>query len=332
MPSRFPACLRRTRDLILLCVVVIYATPRLGAQNPVARANALLSSGRMFAAESLYYAAVRRSPRNPAARLALGRYLAARGALRVGAVLMEEARFFGADSGEVAAQLAPVYARLGDYRALASLPATPLPPAERARAAWLRDHSPSVSGPDSTTVPYRSGEGKTLARIALRIGTDTLIATVDPHSAGLTLDTVWAHREQVKHFSGTRGEASLSSVSRGTAGVVLALTLGDLTVSNVPARFAPQRSARAATIGPDLLGTFAPTADPVAGTIVLRKSGRISGSRRGRHIPTLVLPSGLWLARGGTLVRLVDPTTLRLLRTGPWTLDPRRGEIVVAAP
>ena len=63
----------------------------------VARADTLLIAGRIFAAESLYYVAVRRGPRDPAARLALGRYLAQRGALKVGAVLMEEARYFGGD-------------------------------------------------------------------------------------------------------------------------------------------------------------------------------------------------------------------------------------------
>ena len=70
-----------------------------GTQNEaiVARADTLLIAGRIFAAESLYYIAVRRAPRDPVARLALGRYLAQRGALKVGAVLMEEARYFGGD-------------------------------------------------------------------------------------------------------------------------------------------------------------------------------------------------------------------------------------------
>jgi uncharacterized protein with PhoU and TrkA domain len=46
-----------------------------GTQNDaiVARADTLLIAGRIFAAESLYYIAVRRVPRDPAARLALGR-------------------------------------------------------------------------------------------------------------------------------------------------------------------------------------------------------------------------------------------------------------------
>ena len=107
------------------------------AQELLARADSLMNAGRVFAAESIFYYMVRRDPRNPAARLALGRYLAARGALKVGAVLMEEARYFGGDPATVANALVPVYEQLGDYASLAALPASPLDYAERRRAEWL---------------------------------------------------------------------------------------------------------------------------------------------------------------------------------------------------
>src|SRR5918992_5185085 len=105
------------RRIIVFAILVLAARP-LHAQGLLARADNLLRVGRMFAAETLYYYAVRRAPRDPVARLALGRYLAARGALRVGAVLMEEARYFGGNAKEIGAYLAPVYARLGDWKAL----------------------------------------------------------------------------------------------------------------------------------------------------------------------------------------------------------------------
>src|ERR687896_2075315 len=126
-------------------LLLVTATPGLAAQaatrvptapGDLARADALLKSGRVEAAEALYYREARRRPRDPAARLALGRYLAARGATRIGAVLIEEARFFGANPAVAALHLAPLYARLGDYKALALLPAAPVSAAERARAEW----------------------------------------------------------------------------------------------------------------------------------------------------------------------------------------------------
>ena len=327
MPTCPSTPLRCARGLILLCVGAIFAAPPAHPQDLVAKADALLRAGRMFAAESLYYAAVRHSPRNPEARLALGQYLAARGAMRVGAVLMEEARFFGAGSARVAAQLAPVYARLGDYRALAWLPASPLSHAERARAAWLCDNPPAADGPESTTIPYQPHDGKTLGSIVLQLGVDSIVATIDPHASGLTLDTSWAHRIEIQRFAPER-----PGDSRSVIGVARAVRLGELTLVNVPLRFASQRSTRSAIIGPDLLATFAPTVAPVTRTILLRKSGRISGGLSGQHIPTLTVHSGLWLARGGTLVPLAGPAALRLLRTGSWTIDSRRGEIVLAGP
>ena len=102
-----------------------FATPA-QAQWGVWGADSLLAAGRVSAAESLYYAASSASPRDPAARAALGRYLAARGALRIGAVLLEEARVFGGDTASLARALVPVYGALGDYRALAALPLSPL--------------------------------------------------------------------------------------------------------------------------------------------------------------------------------------------------------------
>src|SRR5689334_21837989 len=106
--------------LVALAVLPAVASGQLTSSFAgVARGDSLFRRGRVFAAESAYYDAAKQAPRDPAARLALGRYLAARGALRIGAVLMEEARFFAGDPKTVGAELAPVYARLGDYRSLA---------------------------------------------------------------------------------------------------------------------------------------------------------------------------------------------------------------------
>src|SRR5581483_3952950 len=104
MSRCWPRSRRASGAAALAASVLLGLTPMAGAgaQGLVARADTLLVAGRVFAAESLYYYAVRIDPRNPTARLALGKYLAERGALKVGAVLMEEARYFGGDPGVVA--------------------------------------------------------------------------------------------------------------------------------------------------------------------------------------------------------------------------------------
>ena len=102
--------------------------------------------GALQRAESLYYAAARAHPRDPAARWALGRYLVARGAPRVGMTLFEEAIQFGGDASKIGADLAPVYLSLGEYQKLSALRAAPIPKRSaserggscRIRRRWLR--------------------------------------------------------------------------------------------------------------------------------------------------------------------------------------------------
>lgn len=289
----------------------------------VARADTMLIAGRVFSAESLYYIAVRRAPRDPAARLALGRYLAQRGALKVGAVLMEEARYFGGDASQIAVELAPVYERLGEYNHLAALPSSAVPFGERLRAEYLRDNPPAVTGPDSASVPYQVNDSQLLGRVALRIGVDTVVATIDARVEGLVLDTAWARRSEIRRFG------SRSAPTRDVLAVTSQVALGPYTLTNVPTRFAAQRGATRATIGLDLLGQLAPSFDPRSGRVVLRASGRLPESFPGARIATLTNDRGVYVVKGETIFPLGHPDVQRYFRNSRWTLNPRRGEVLV---
>lgn len=83
------------------------------------RADTLLDEGRWTEAEALFYAAASGAPRDPIARAALGRYLSMKGALRAGAVLIDEARRFGLDAGVAATMLAP-YRSIAEFRRAAA--------------------------------------------------------------------------------------------------------------------------------------------------------------------------------------------------------------------
>jgi hypothetical protein len=296
-----------------------------GTQNEaiVARADTLLVAGRIFAAESLYYIAVRRGPRDPVARLALGRYLAQRGALKVGAVLMEEARFFGGDPTRVAIELAPVYQRLGEYNHLAALPASAVPFGERMRAEYLRDNRPAIAGPDSASVGYIVNDSQLLGRVQLLIGADTVMATIDARTEGLVLDTSWAKRKELRRF-GSRN-ANLRDVNVVTPSMVL----GPYTFTNVPTHFAPLNGAARATIGLDLLGQLAPSFDPRAGTMMLRASGRLPTTFPGLRIATITNDRGVYVVKGETIFPLGHPDVQRYFRSSRWTLNPKRGEVLV---
>ena len=324
---RLPAA----RSLTLAALALAAGAGPAAAQRLLARADSLYRGGRVVAAESLYYAAVRRDPRDPAARLALGRYLAARGALKVGAVLMEEARFFGADSVAVARELAPVYARIGDYRALATLPGSPLSAGERARAEWMRANGPLVAGPDSVVVPYAPAPRVVLGTVTLVIGGQNVTASVDPTVQGLTLDPSWMGRAETRVFPAGGGDP------RSTVGITRAVRIGALTLGNVPTRYASQGAReQEARIGLDLLGPFAPTFDERARRLTLRRGGRPSAATAAdarATLPTLALPSGLLVVSGGTAMPVASERGRAAIRLaaggGRFTIDARRGEIVV---
>jgi hypothetical protein len=301
-----------------------FAAPPALAQGVLTRADNLLRVGRVFAAETLYYYAVRRAPRDPEARLALGRYLAARGALRIGAVLMEEARYFGADPKKVAVYLAPIYTQLGDFRALAGLPNTPLHNAERSRAEWLRDNPPRVDGLDSTTVQWTpSDTGAVLGSVIVRVGAETVRATIDPRAHGLVLDPSWMRRGETKVFA-----SKFDNDVRNAAGVTLQLSLGGFVLRHVLTSFAPQPDPAVAVIGLDVLTTLAPTFDAASRRITLRREGRLDAETPGERVQTLVFGSGLWLVWEQAMVPLAGDEARRLLSGGAWTVDWRRGRLV----
>jgi tetratricopeptide (TPR) repeat protein len=299
-------------------------------QSEIARADALLKAGRVEAAEALYYREARRRPRDPAARLALGRYLASRGATRIGAVLIEEARFFGASPAVAAIHLAPLYARLGDYKALALLPAAPLSAGDRARAVWLAKNPPNVLGPDSVTVALTPPEGDStsvLGRVAIVVDGGRLIADVDPAVRGLVLDTSRVRTPSVRVFSGP--PTAVQAGPPAIAAVLLRARLGTLSFTNFPVSLEPLESPARARIGLDVLARYSPTFLPKEGRLVLRRSGRIARSIPGERVPLLIEPRDSWVVWEGRPQPLAAEVVTRRLRSVRWTLDAKRGEIVL---
>lgn len=97
--------------LLVLGLVLAVPEPASGqwARSPLprTRADVLLDAGLWPQAEEAYYAQSGLRPRAPAARAALGRYLAMKGAVLPGTILIEEALQFGLDSAVARALLKP---------------------------------------------------------------------------------------------------------------------------------------------------------------------------------------------------------------------------------
>lgn len=106
--------MRRARTVGALVAAVVCASHESRAQGadllPVTRADALLQEGRWAEAEALYYAHSERAPRDPSARAALGRFIAMKGAVKTGIVLLQEAQQFGLPAGTARRLIAPLEA------------------------------------------------------------------------------------------------------------------------------------------------------------------------------------------------------------------------------
>lgn len=317
----------RRASALALAVATIGAVQAAPARAQAARAAPPAASGvggDLGSTEQALYAALRRAPRNPGARAALGDWLASRGQLKSGAVLLEEARLFGADASAIGARLVHVYAWLRDWPSLAALPASPLSSGEKERARVLAERGSEWSGADTTVVVFAPLEIGALGRLPLVIGTDTVWAEVDPQVEGIVLP-------------GLRRGAGLVDVlgedARGSLGIVRECALGGITLRQVPVRLDASLGAGRARLGFDVFAQLAPTVDGRAGTVILRREGRVAIRAGDTGVPIVLGFPGVQLAvrAGAPLVPVASPAGRAALRGRVWTVDLRRGMLWVGA-
>jgi hypothetical protein len=297
----------------------IFCAAQLGAQKipaPVASAaDVAIATGRLEDAEQLLFAASSRATHEPSARGALGMYLASRGRLRIGTVLLEEARQFGADPQEIDARLARIYPWLGDWAAFAALKHYAISGPEHDRARWLATHAMTVGGADSLVVPIDPNDMYGLGRITLLFQGAPMQVDIDPNVDGLVLPSSPGVTGASEQF-GMRDSA--------TVAVVREFAIGAMRFSNVHARLSP--GARPA-IGLDVLATLEPTFDAGAHKLTLRrKNVPVAGD----SVAVLLgFPGVRVVPRAGTApVALESAAGRASLRGAPWTFDLKRGAIV----
>lgn len=321
--TRFVRGIVWRRGLLPLVLACAGLTPRVQAQVPRASQplpGATTSAGDIDAIERRLYEASRRAPRNAATRAALGEWLASRGQLKSGAVLLEEARLFGGNAVAIAVRLQHIYTWLRDWESLAALPSSQLSPGEKARAAVLVDRLTSVVGADSTIVPFAPVEIGALGRLPLVLGRDTVWAELDPQEEGIVLPGL------------ARGAGLVDIVGddrRGVLGILQECTVGTLSLMNVPVRIDAALGAGRARIGFDVFAMLAPTVDGRAGTVTLRRAGRVAERPGATGVPFVLGFPGVRLAvrAGDASVPMTSPAGRAALRGRPWTVDLRRGVI-----
>jgi hypothetical protein len=316
------------RRILLTGLASLAVSPiALLAQSRVA--DSLLEHGSLMKAESVFYAAVRVHPHDPVARRELGTYLVQRGAPRVGMTLFEEAQRFGAEPRMVSRLLAPVYLSLGEYHALATLTSSPLSRGELERARWLDVHATNIVAPDSvlTAAFHETNEPGYLGHVTIRVNGRPLEAVISVRSRGLVVSESNRAAQGLRRFTAVSPKAKITS---GAPAVADSIGIGRVSVMNYPVTLERLGDSVAAVIGLDLLGRFAPTFDPRIDRVTLRTSGHVDPNPSdGDALPTRLTEGDFLVLRGGGWVSAAHPQITRLLSEHRWTLDARRGQIIV---
>jgi hypothetical protein len=325
---------RRFTALIVLCSALTALTalpaPRLAnAQRSAANADSSLHHGLVERAESLYYAGARNRPRDPSARWSLGNFLIARGATRIGMTLVEEAMQFGFDKDRASRALAPVYLDLGEYRKVLSLPGATVSPGDRQRARFLNAHPARTIAPDSTIsaayTPATNASG--FGALTIRINGRSVNAQIVDSGPGVALAEGSAAAKAAHRF--------VSETLRGTIetpAVVDSIGIARIVATNVLVTIAALPAGTDARVSLAFLARYAPTFDPRAKLITLRTSGNVPpATMTGSVLSTLRMGDRLSVLKAGGWVPLDDPSILRLITAGRWTLDAKHGAITIAA-
>jgi hypothetical protein len=316
---------QRMRSAILTLLASVPTT--MFAQSRIA--DSLLEHGALMRAESVLYSAVRVHPHDPAARRDLGEYLVQRGAPRVGMTLFEEAERFGADPRSVSRLLAPIYLSLGEYHSLATLPSSPLTRGELERARWLEAHATNIMAPDSIlTVAFQAtADPGYLGHVTIRVNGRPIEAVISVRARGIAVAGSNRAAQSLRKFAAASPK---EKVTNGIPAVADSIGVGRLSILNYPVTIERLGEGVQGVIGLDVLGRFAPTFDPHASRATLRTSGRVDlKAADGDALPTRLTDGDFLVLRGGGWTSAGVPEITKLLSEHRWTLDARRGQIVV---
>lgn len=293
-------------------------------------ADSLLNLGALARAESVYYAATSARPRDPVARWALGRFLVARGAPRVGATLFEEALQFGGEPSLIAADLAPVYLGLGMYHEMAALPATSLSAAERERARWLEAHPTRLVSADSIVLLiYKTSPASgNIGRVVIQVNGHAVDAAISSRVRGLVVSDTSAIARTLHRFDAKDSPAAphVSSVPAAADSI----SIGGITLRNFPLALESLGNGVEAIVGFDVLARLAPTFDPRAGRITLRVSGIVAAPLQNADVfATLLTSTELRILQTRGWISANNAQMLRMLTELRWTFDARRGQMII---
>ena len=315
---------RRLSMIVVACLLPVAALPARGQSLRVA--DSLMQRGAIQQAESLYYAAVRAHPRDPEARLALGRYLASRGAVRVAVTLVEEAVQFGLDRSAAAPVLAPMYGELEEYPELLSLPPSTLSSAERERARWLVAHPSRTVAPDSMVLMAYAARSAAmpnapLGTITLRVNGRPAVMALRTSGHGISVSDALAEAAKVHRFP--------ENAAHSIIGAADSIGLGRVSMTNYPVTVESAPAGLDGSVSLAFLARFSPTFDPTTSRIALHVGNTRPEDTVGNRFALMDSGSDLEIAQAGGWAPLRLPQIATMLKQRRWTLDLKHGQLVV---
>jgi hypothetical protein len=167
--------------------------------------------------------------------------------------------------------------------------------------------------------------GDTVGTMPIRINGRSFVATVSARARAIVLGNDVAVATHARRF-----ESAVDSGRALRLGVVDSMDLGKLTVKNAAVQVDVSGAVRGVLIGLDALMRFAPTFDGTAGRALLRASGSLPARPEDSTIiPTLLVDGELVTATVGGWSSIATPNVSRLLRGHRWSIDAKRGRLIV---
>jgi hypothetical protein len=177
-------------------------------------------------------------------------------------------------------------------------------------------------------LPYhKSANPASLGQVVVRVNGRSVEAAIMSREHGVVVSDTSALAKRLRAF---RGASEQRNSAGGVPAVADSIAFGRLSLTDYPVTIRSLPDGQQMIVGVDVLARYAPTFDPRAERISLRASGTVSrGATVADEFPTLFTRNDVRVLQAPGWVGFDQPSIARVLASRRWTLDFRRGLIVI---
>jgi hypothetical protein len=164
--------------------------------------------------------------------------------------------------------------------------------------------------------------------MTIRINGRPVDASISVRTRGIIISDQSLAARNLRRFAGPASSADTGS--KPVLAVADSIGISRLAIVNYPVSIQPLADKEQALIGLDVVGRFAPTFDPHTSRATLHTSGRVDARlKNASGIATRLTANDLLVLQGGGWVSVTQPRMTRVLSERRWTLDAKRGQIII---